>query len=427
MAKKKKSRKKLFVFGFLGLLIIFLVAFVIIQGQKEPLISVQVDTVKMRSVTQTVTAVGQIEPEFKVVIAPEVTGEIIALPIEDGDFVKKNQLLVKINQEVYISQRERALANLKQAEASLQMRSAELTRVELEYNRTKELHAKNLVSDSELESAESMYLSYKAQFESAEANVLQQKALLREANEELRKTKITSPMDGTITVLNVEVGERVLGSGFSQGTHLLTVSDLTKMEAIVEVDENDIVQISVGDTARIKVDAFGDRVFRGVVNQIGNSAITTGMGTQEQVVNFEVRITIIDLDAGLRPGMSCNATIETETKENVVTVPIQSVTARVKEMESDTTDTTGTEVEESLNGKDKFEEIVFLFDNGKAKRVAVETGISDDNFIEVLKGLEGGETVITGSYRAISRELEDGSLVMKESGGGKPQEGGEEE
>jgi HlyD family secretion protein len=151
------------------------------------------------------------------------------------------------------------------------------------------------------------------------------------------------------------------------------------------------------------------------------------MGTQEQVVNFEVRITIIDLDAGLRPGMSCNATIETETKENVVTVPIQSVTARVKEMESDTTDTTGTEVEESLNGKDKFEEIVFLFDNGKAKRVAVETGISDDNFIEVLKGLEGGETVITGSYRAISRELEDGSLVMKESGGGKPQEGGEEE
>jgi Multidrug resistance efflux pump len=223
-------------------------------------------------------------------------------------------------------------------------------------------------------------------------------------------------MEGTVSKLNVELGERVLGSGFSQGTDIMTVSDLGNMEATVDVDENDVVLVKLGDTARVKVDAFGKKEFVGVVSEIGNSAKTTGTGTQEQVVNFEVKIKLSDPDKSLRPGMSCNATIETQTKTNVLAVPIQSVTARQGEMKPDIQ---GKDDQQAANKAVKkketdIKEIVFVAENGVAKSKSVKTGISDDNYIEVIEGLKGDEMVINGNYKAISKDLSDGATIKME-------------
>jgi len=429
--KRKKSKKKLFIFGGLGLLVLILILVVLLGGSKENIILVQAEKVQKRNITQTVTATGTINPEFKVVITPEVTGEIISLPVKEGDVVRKGDLLIKIKGDQYMAQKDRLEASLKSSEASLQMRDAELNRVTLEYDRAKELHSKALASDSELEAAQTNYLSAKASYDAAAANVLQSKAQLREVLETLYKTTIYAPMDGIVTQLNVELAERVLGSGFSQGTNIMTVADLSNMEAVVDVDENDVVLVSVGDTANVTVDAFGDKVFHGVVTEIGNSAKSAGFGTQEQVVNFSVKIKLIDLDPNLRPGMSCNADIETETVSDVISVPIQSVTARTdvpeeKDSLKSNEENSNQENGEEMIGKKKPKEVVFLVNNGKAKMVVVETGISDDNYLEVKKGIEEGDEVISGSYRAISRELENDSVIRVEQKRGASGEGMEE-
>ncbi len=413
--KQKKSKKKLFIFGGLGLIVVILLVMTLFGGSKEDIIQVQVEKVQKRNITQTVAATGSINPEFKVLITPEVTGEIVLLPVKEGDRVKKGDLLIKIKADIYVAQRERNEASLQSAKSTLQMRKAELDKIESDYNRVKELHSKKLASDSELEAAKSNFLSMQAAYEGAKANVMQSEAQLRESIEQINKTAIYSPMDGTISQLNVELGERVLGSGFSQGTNIMTVSDLSNMEASVEVDENDVVLISIGDTTRIKVDAFGDREFIGIVTQIGNSAQTSGLGTQELVVNFEVRIKLINPDEGLRPGMSCNANIETETVENVLSVPIQSVTARGGDMNmGGEGEDEEAPVVEKKNGNSGPKEVVFLVENNKAKMVEVKTGLSDDNFIQIKEGLETDQTVVTGSYRAISRELSDGANLRVE-------------
>jgi HlyD family secretion protein len=412
--KKKKSKKKLFIFGGLGVVVIALILIAFIGGNREEIIAVQTEKVQKRDVTQTVAATGKINPEFQIIITPEVTGEIVSLPVKEGDKIKKGDLLIRIKGDIYVAQKERAAANLQSAKSQLAMRKAELEKIKLDFNRIKELHQKKLSSDSELESAQSSFLSAQAALQGAEANVLQMGASLREIEEQINKTAIYSPMNGTITQLNVELGERVLGSGFSQGTNIMTVSDLSNMEATVEVDENDVVLVSLGDTARIKVDAFGEREFIGIVTQIGNSAQTQGLGTQEQVVNFSVRVKLIEPDNGLRPGMSCNADIETETVAGVISVPIQSVTARggntgpgQKEEEED-----AEEKKPVRNEKPK--EVVFVIENGKAVMKEVTTGLSDDNYIEIKSGVDEGEEVVSGSYRAISRELADGSNVRVE-------------
>ena len=414
--KQKKSKKKLFIFGGLALLVVALVLVVIFQGNKEEIINVQTEKVEKRSITQTVSATGKINPEFKVVITPEVTGEIVQLPVKEGQVVKKGELLIKIKADAYVAQKQRSEANLLSAKSSLAQRKAELDKISSDYNRMKELHAKKLSSDADLEAAKSNYLSTAAGYEASKANVQQSEASLRETIESLNKTTIYSPMAGVITQLNVELGERVLGSGFSQGTDIMTVSDLSSMEARVDVDENDVVLISVGDTAYIKVDAFGDKDIRGIVTQIGNSAKTTGLGTQEQVVNFEVRIRVTNLENNLRPGMSCNADIRTETVNSVISVPLQSVTARGDfnlPQEGEEEESMAKVVEKKSNGN-KPDEIVFVIEGGKAKSKVVKTGLSDDNYIEVKEGLKGSEEVVSGSYRAISRELKNGSLVKVE-------------
>ena len=285
-------------------------------------------------------------------------------------------------------------------------------RSESEYKRSNELFTKGLISKSEVEGASTTYEVAKAQYEQAEA-------ALKQSDENLNKTSIYAPMDGIISSLKVELGERVLGTSQFQGTEVMTVADLSRMEARVDVGENDVILISVGDTARVEVDAFPDRKLTGVVYQIGNTAKTKGLGTQEEVTNFEVRIRIIDKDVILRPGMSMTATVETETKNNVIAVPIQSVTTRSQNKEKEKK---GPDESTEMAANDsrikqtheKVQEVVFVVENNVAKTVVVKRGISNDAYTEIVSGLDENKQIVSGSYKAINRELEDGSKVKVE-------------
>ncbi|MGE5351715.1 MAG: efflux RND transporter periplasmic adaptor subunit [Acidobacteriota bacterium] len=417
---KKKSRKKIYIFSFVGLMAVVLVLLLVFSGNKEQIIPVQTESVQKRNITQKVSATGKINPEYQVIITPEVTGEIVELPVKEGDVVKKGQLLIKIKPDTYMAARDRAAATLESAKAGLQRSKAVLDKVAADYKRIQELYKKKLSSDAELEQSKSNFLSAQSDFDSQKSSVAQFQAALKEAQENLYKTTIYSPMNGTISQLNVELGERVLGSGFSQGTNIMTVADLSLMEATVEVDENDVVLVSLGDTAKIQIDAFGNKEFKGVVSQIGNSAKTTAQGTQQEVVNFEIKIRLADTDNSIRPGMSCNADIETETKNNVLSVPIQSVTARGNkppEGKKEGEESGPLQVKNDKIKDKKPKEVVFVIENNKAKMKEVKTGISDDNYIEILSGLSGNEKVVSGSYRAISRELAENSNVRVEGAG----------
>lgn len=418
MAKQNsKKRKKLIIFGGLGLLVLIIVVLVITSSNKEEIISVQTETISKRTITQIVRATGKIHPVEQVVLRAEVTGEIVELPVKEGDKVRKGQLLVRLKPEQYVARRNQALASLNSAKSNLKVREATLTQVESEYKRIQGMYDKGLASDKELEVAKSNFLQNKGFYESQKASVTQSEEEYKYTEVELSKTAIYAPLDGIVTTRPVELSERVSGSSFSPGTHLLTVADLNSIEARVNVNENDIVMLAKGDTAKIEIDAFDKKLFKGVVTQIGNSAKETGVvATTDQVVNFEVRIRLIELDEKIRPGMSCDADIETETKYNVLAVPIQSVTARLAnveekvEVDEDQMDVTSSNKVEKK--KDKPKEIVFIANNGKAKKVEIETGISDDDYYEVKKGLTGNETVISGPYRAISKELDEGSKII---------------
>ncbi len=416
---KKRNKKKLIVLSILGLLILTVVVLTILGTKKEEVIIVQTDFVKKRNITQTVTATGKIEPEFKVVITPEVSGEIVYLPVKEGQKVKKGDILLKIKQDQYIAQKERAVANLSSAKANLSIQKIQLQKIEADYNRVRELYSKGLSSEAELETIKAQYETAKAQVLAAESSVSQMEAAVKEASENLAKTIITSPMDGVVSQLNVKLGERVLGTGFTQGSNLMTIADLSKMVAVVDVDENDVVLISFGDTAKVKVDAFPGKVLKGIVYEIGNTAKAKGLGTQEEVVNFEVKIRILNSEVSLKPGMSCNVEIMTETKTNVLAVPIQSVTIRGYEKEKKENKSSEEDIVTIETKKEEIDtkalEGVFVVENGKAKFVKVKTGISDDTYIEIIDGLKGNEEVVIGSYRAVSRELKDGSRVRIEN------------
>jgi len=414
--KKKKSKKKVMIFSGIGVLVIALVLIAILGGSRDEVIPVQIEKVVKRTITQSVTATGTLDPEFKVVITPEVTGEIVKLPVKEGQLVKKGQLLAQIKSDAYVAQVEQSDASLQNARASLSNYKAQLDKVTADYNRTKELHAKNLASDSDLETAKSNFLSAEAAYKGAQAQIKQMQAALKVQTDQLSKTTIYSPMDGVVSQLNVQLGDRVLGSFYSQGTSMMTVSDLKSMLAVVDVDENDVVLVAKDDTAIVKIDAFGNKEFKGIVYQIGNTAVTTGTGTQEQVVNFEVKLKFLDFDPGFRPGMSCNAKIETNTLNNVLSVPIQCVTARGNNPQNTGggSEDNSSSTKKKDNSSDKVKEIVFIVKNGKAVSVPVTTGISDDNYIQVIGGLKGAEEVVTGSYRAISRDLHDGANVKVE-------------
>ncbi len=421
MAKNgKKSRKKLIIFSILGLVVIALGVVVFLGSRREPVITVQTEQVLPRTITQLVTATGKIQPEVQVKITPEVSGEIVALPVKEGQRVKKGDLLMKIKPDFYVAQRDQFAAGLLSAKAGL-------SRTEPEFRRISSLYEKGLVSGTEYDQARAAYESSKAQFAQAAAS-------LDQANESLRKTTVLAPMDGTISQLNSELGERVLGTVQFQGTDVMTIADLSRMEARVDVSENDVVLVSLGDTARIEVDAFPNRKLNAVLYEIANTAKSRGLGTQEEVTNFEVKMRVVDTGITLRPGMSMTADIETETKQNVLSVPIQCVTTRmpkeeIKEPQGDGQSgavvTAGTTLKKRDENRPK--EIVFIVDNGVAKATTVKRGISNDAYVEIVEGLKDSVQVISGSYKAINRELEDGAKVRveqpKKPGQKKPGEG----
>ncbi|MBN2214182.1 MAG: efflux RND transporter periplasmic adaptor subunit [Bacteroidales bacterium] len=396
---------------------------------KELNYDVATDLVHKRDITEYITANGKIQPETEVKINPEISGEIVELYIEDGDEVKEGQLLLRIKPDLYISARDRtaaavdaAKANLANARAQLAQVNAQYEQAQLSYERNKKLWEEGAISEAEWESALSAYKIAQANVESAkqgvagaEFSIKSAVASLNEANEKLTKTSIYAPMSGTIAALFVEKGQRVAGTELMTGTDLLTIADLNTMELLVEVNENDIVRVSEGDTAIIEVDAYLDREFRGVVTQIANSAQTTGMST-DQVTNFDVKILILKesyqelLDKGnlkpFLPGMSASADIMTEKKSGVLSLQIQAVTTR-----SDTLDVPDSVATEEHTDKPK--EIVYLYDNGKAVEQEVKSGIQDNNFIEITEGLKDSVEVIVAPYDVIARKLEDGTLVNK--------------
>ncbi len=423
---KNKKKKKIIIFSALGALLLIIVIAVILGSKKDEVIVVQTEKVAQRTITQVVEATGKIQPRTQVKINAEVSGEIIELPVEEGDIVKKGQLLVRIKPDQYMALRDQSVAQLNRMKAMLIQREADFRKVDSEFKRQQELFKKGLISESDLESGKSLHEIAKANVDASRFDVQNAQADLTRSREDLAKTAIYSPIEGVITQRISKLGERVSGSSFMQGTEIMTVSNLSIMEARVEVNENDVVLISIGDTARVDVDAYPDHEFIATVYQIANTATTTGLGTQEEVTNFEVRLIVDTEGKEFRPGMSCSAKIETETRRNVVTVPLQSVTTREKKQRGEggpgEEGGPGSEEEfsevriegvtdKSEEKKEKPQEVVFVLRNGVARKVPVTTGISSDTFIEIKDGLKVGEEVIKGSYRAISRELNDSSKV----------------
>jgi len=431
-----------------GALVIVIIVLVVLKKNgkigKADSTKVTVEKVTTATIIETVTANGKIQPEKDIMVSPFISGEVIELTVLEGDMVKKGQLLAKIDPEQYIAAYERSEAGLNSqkaaeanARANLASAKAENIKNKLDYERNLALWNKKVISDSDMERAKSTYEVSKARVDAAEQTlkssefqVKSSAASLREAKENLNRTAVYAPQDGTVSKLNVERGERVQGaSQFSAGTELMRIANLNNMEVNVEVSENDIVRVHLGDTTLIEVDAYLNREFKGLVTEIATSANTTGTSA-DQVTNFDVKIRILsdsyqDLVpennpsySPFRPGMSASVDIQTHTESNVISVPIASVTTRA--------DTTGRlqSAREKRDEKKKAEEgkstsrkvikeYVFLYIDGKAEMVAVKTGIQDNSIIQILEGLELDQEIITGPYTAVSKTLKNHDVVEK--------------
>lgn len=434
-------------------LIVILVAGKMIIGKGDDGVKVSVEKVVRRTIIETVNANGQIYPEIEVKISPDISGEITELNVEEGDSVKKGQVLARIYADIYATQRDQASASVNQQQAltanstaQLNAQKATLEQAERTYNRQKQLLDDKVISKAEFEQAESAWLSAKANYAAAEQSIIGNKASvqnaqasLARANKDLGRTTLTAPMDGVISSLLVKKGERVAGNSFNVGTEMMRVADMGVLEARVQVGENDIVKVNIGDTADIEVDAYNNRKFAGVVTQIASSTKSSSSLTTSStsdVTNYEVRIRLdpngykdlIDPSKPkkfpFRPGMNASADIKTKRHDNVISVPINAVAARVKGSDQSIEDK---KKEDDKNKKpdDKqdsddnsnalsgeLEEVVFVLQkDGKVKKTLVKTGIQDINNIEVLSGLNEGEEVVTGPYNAISKTLKDGNKV----------------
>lgn len=393
-------------------------------GNKDKGKEIEIAKVDATTIVETVSATGKIQPEIEVKIASMVSGEIIELPIKEGQVVKKGDLLVKINPDLYTSGLNRSVANLSGSKSALNQADASFNEAKTSYERNKVLFGKGIISKSDWDKAVASFEVAKANKQTAYFNVQSASASVIEARDNLGRTTIYAPADGTISVLNVELGERVLGTQQMAGTELLRVANLNNMEVEVDVNENDIVKIKVGDEANVEVDAYLKKQFKGVVTSISNSASSTL--TADQVTNFKVKVRIVkesymDLLEGqpatyspFRPGMTATVDIITKTKKNVLSVPISSVvmksdTAAVKEIKVDDPQS---EENKAKPKSDKKFECVFVKVGDKAKIRIIKTGIQDDTNIEVLTGLKKGDIVITGPYTTVSKELNSGDKVM---------------
>jgi len=432
--KTKKLRRNLII------LVAVLIVFAIIGGKanwfgKTTGHQVAVSKIETRDIVQTVSTNGKIQPETEVKISPDVSGEIVELRIKEGQEVETGDFLLKIKPDVYESYLERAEASLNSAKANLANSRARLEQVkaqfnqtELSFNRNQQLYEEGAISLADFENAQAAYDMGKADVNAAkesvnaaEFSVLSAKASVKEASENLRKTVVYAPISGTVSMLNIEEGERVVGTEMMAGTEMLRIANLNLMEVVVEVNENDIIKVSLKDTADIEVDAYLNRIFKGVVTEIANSATNTGLAA-DQVTNFEVKIRMLpesykDLQrddnlSPFRPGMSASVDIQTEAVHQVLTAPIQSVTVRV-DSSLVSNSQASEKTEESLDIPMK--EVVFVYRDGKVEQRDVETGIQDNEFIEIKSGLELDEEVVSAPYNLISKILKDKSEVEKVS------------
>jgi HlyD family secretion protein len=425
------SKKSLYI--LIGSVLLLIVVVLVLSkkgviGNKDQGIAVEIAKVDQMTIVETVSATGKIQPEVEVKISSEVSGEIIDLPVKEGQVVKKGDLLVKINPDLYTSGYNRTVAGLSQTKAGLGQADASFKEARSSYDRSKILFDKGIISKSEWDKAVAAFESANAARQSAYYNVQSASATVNEAKDNLGRTTIYAPADGTISMLNVELGERVLGTQQMTGTEILRVANLNNMEVEVDVNENDIVKINVGDSANVEVDAYLKKQFKGLVTSISNSASTTL--TADQVTNFKVKIRILkesyqDLIAGkpasyspFRPGMTATVDIITKRRENVLAVPISSVVVK-----NDTTpvkkilvDDPSSEENKIKPKSDKKYECVFVKSGNKSKIRIIKTGIQDDTNIEVTEGLKKGDVVIIGPYTTVTKDLNSGDKVIVSSG-----------
>jgi HlyD family secretion protein len=374
-------------------------------------IKVSVETVEKRSIIETITANGRIQPEREVKISPDVSGEIVELHVREGDQVEKGKLLFRIKPDNYVSMRDRAEAALSSARARLAQTEAQFIQSELAYKRNSQLFNEKTISEAEFEQSQASYKVAKAEVDAARFSIQSSEASLKEARENLTKTTVYAPISGTVSALFVELGERVVGTEMMSGTEVLRIADLSRMEARVDVNENDIVKVKPGDTAIINVDAFLGEKFRGIVTEIANSP-KSATASVDQITNFGVKIRLLkesyqhlitERNPNLfRPGMSTSVDIQTETRSGIITVPIQSVTTR--------TDTTMLAITGAGTATDT-RTLVFISDGTYALAKDVKTGIQDNSFIEIVSGIDEGVQVISAPFTAISKKLSDSTLI----------------
>ncbi|MDA1068302.1 MAG: efflux RND transporter periplasmic adaptor subunit [Verrucomicrobia bacterium] len=425
MSPRKKSKKKLIVFSVLFLMAIATVV-LLATRKKEEVIEVTTEKAERRTITSIVSATGRIFPEVEIKISSEVPGEIIDLPVVEGQLVKKGDLLVRVDPDRAETQVRQRKVTINTAKARSLEAKAQRLQAEQDLGRVEELFAKGFISEKELEDGKTLVEIRKMQEQSSLLEIERAMSVLEEAEEELSKTVTFAPMDGTISKLDSELGERVVGTGSFAGTEIMRVADLTNMEVRIEVSETDIIHVKVNDKATVEVDAMSDVKFDGYVTEISSSAANVRQNN-DQLTTFEVRIKLTAPSPKLRPGMTATADIETETVEDAVSVPMQSVTVRKKDEvrkalnpdaeEVDDKKSDGKEVDdvdkylianEDKKGKDSKEDlqrIVFVVKDAKVVMREVKTGIADNAYIVIEEGIEPGEQVVSGSYRAITRQL----------------------
>ena len=435
---KRKSRKKLyFLLAFLVLAAFGVGAYY--KSKQEKPVAVSVDAATRKTIIQLVSATGKVQPEDEVKISPEVAGEIIALPVVDGQIVKKGDLLIRILPDTYRAQVAQQEAAVNASKAMSLQNHAQLVKAKEDLKRYTDLYNRKVINDSDMTTYRTNADVAEANYNASLAQIEQADSLLNQSRVLLEKTSIFSPIDGLISLLSVKLGERVVATGQFAGTEVMRVADLSHMEARVNVNENDVVNVKVNDEASIAIDAYPGRLFRATVYQIANTAVTNAANTQEEVTNFEVRMRIQAEGAKLRPGMSATADIETATMRDVVAVPIQAVTTRDlsqtlspeeadkkkqerKDAQADTSNSVELDKTKALTSKEKTERgklqrVVFVKQGDTVQMRTVDTGIADNSSLEIKSGVQPGEEIVSGPYRAVSRLLKNGAKIILEGAG----------
>jgi HlyD family secretion protein len=429
--------KKLFIYIGSGIAL-FSLALMLKSCSGDKGVKVATEKVTYRDITETVSADGNIQPTVIVKISPDVPGQITELPVKEGQKVKKGDLLAKIFPDIYNSAYQQSEASFESSKAAITNAEAQLASSQAQYEnqktvyeRDKKLLAQGAIAQSDFDAAKAQFGTAEANLKAAEDNIEAAKynaksteETVNQAHDNLLRTSILSNMDGVVVGLLVKQGERVVGTAQMAGTEMMSIADLTNMEADVKVNENDIVNVKIGDTAFIEVDAFLNRKFKGVVSEVSNSANVTGTSSVDQVTNFTVKIHILpssytDLmppgtnDAPFKPGMSATADIEVKSGKHILSTPIEAVTTRSVKDTTNKDKTKNSNAKASKQAHDTVQECVFVYSAGKVKKVNVTTGVQDANYIEIKSGLKENEEVVSGPFTAISQALNDGMMVEK--------------